>query len=159
MEFRELVRQNKAISREACIQVLKEQNRGVLSIIGDGGYPYGMPMNHWYDEETDILWFHCGNVGHRLESLRICDKVSFCCYDPGYREADQWAWKVRSVIAFGTIEIIEDMDAIIDITTKLSHKFIQDEEYIRKEIAGSAHRTLLLKMKIEHMTGKLVTEA
>ena len=49
--------------------------------------------------------------------------------------------------------------AITDITTKLSYKFIQDDEYIKGEIASSGHRTLLLKLNVEHMCGKLVTES
>ena len=49
--FRELVRKKQALSREDCIDVLQKESRGVLSVVGDGGYPYGAPMNHWYNEE------------------------------------------------------------------------------------------------------------
>ena len=157
--FRELMRKNKQLSMQECIEVLKSETRGVLSVLGDGGYPYGMPMNHWYDEEDGNLYFHCGNVGHRLEALRACDKVSFCTYDKGFRSEGQWAWKVKSVIVFGRIQIIDDMEKIIDITTKLSYKFTDDTQYIEEEIARSAHRTLLLQLTPEHICGKLVTEA
>ena len=75
------------------------------------------------------------------------------------RDEGDWVYNVRSVIVFGRIEIIDDMDRIIDITTKLSHKFTDDESYIRDEIEGAAHRTLLLRLVPEHICGKLVTEA
>lgn len=87
------------------------------------------------------------------------DKVSFCTYDQGYRKDGEWAWNVKSVIVFGRIEIIDDIDKIADITTKLSYKFTQDEEYIKKEIEVSGHNTLLLQLIPEHVCGKLVTEA
>lgn len=157
--FRELVRKNKEISTEECVRVLETETRGVLSVLGDNDYPYGMPMNHFYNEADGCVYFHSGNVGHRLEALQKHDKVSFCTWDKGVREEGEWAWKVKSVIVFGRIEIIDDMEQIIDITTRLSYKFTQDEEYIRREIAGSGHRTLLLKLKPEHICGKLVTEA
>ncbi|MBQ9844713.1 MAG: pyridoxamine 5'-phosphate oxidase family protein [Oscillospiraceae bacterium] len=157
--FRELVRKNKQLSDEECRKLLIEETRGVLSVLGDDDYPYGMPMNHWYNEEDGKIYFHCGNIGHRLEALRKHDKVSFCVYDKGYKEDGHWAYKVKSVIVFGRIEIIDDMDKIIDITTKLSYKFIQDDEYIKGEIASSAHRTLLLQLNPEHICGKLVTES
>ena len=144
---------------EDCIHVLKTETRGVLSVNGDGGYPYGMPMNHWYNEEDGKIYFHSGNVGHRLDALKKCDKVSFCTYDKGYRNEGEWAWKVKSVIVFGKIAIIDDMDTIADITTKLSHKFTEDEEYIKNEIKMHGHRTLLLQLTPEHICGKLVTEA
>ena len=157
--FRELVRKNKQLSQEECIRLLTEEKRGVLSVLGDDDYPYGMPMNHFYNDEDGKIYFQCGNVGHRIEALQKHDKVSFCVYDKGHREDGHWAYKVKSVIVFGRMEIIDDMDKIIDITTKLSYKFIQDDEYIKGEIASSAHRTLLLQLNPEHMCGKFVTES
>lgn len=157
--FRELVRQNKKLPMEDCVRVLESETRGVLSVQGDGGYPYGMPMNHFYNAEDGCIYFHCGKVGHRLDALRRCDKVSFCVYDQGYCNEGEWAYNVKSVIAFGRIELIEDMEQIVRITRLLSLKFIQDEEHIRKEIEQSAHRTLLMKLVPEHICGKLVNEA
>ncbi|MBQ4347225.1 MAG: pyridoxamine 5'-phosphate oxidase family protein, partial [Firmicutes bacterium] len=139
--------------------ILKNETRGVLSVLGEGGYPYGMPMNHFYNEEDGNIYFHCGNSGHRLDALKSCDKVSFCTLNKGERAEGEWAWKVKSVIVFGRISIISDIDKIIDITTKLSHKFTSDEEYIKKEIESSAMRTLLLELTPEHICGKKVTEA
>lgn len=159
MMFRELTRKNKQISMEDCIQVLKNETRGVLSVLGDGDYPYGMPMNHWYNEEDGSIYFHCGKVGHRLDALKKHNKVSFCTYDKGYCNEGEWAKQVKSVIVFGEMEIIDDMDRIIDITTKLSYKFTQDTQYIKEEIQRSGHKTLLLQLKPQHICGKLVTEA
>jgi len=157
--FRELIRKNRQLSQEDCIQILKEENRGVLSVLGDDDYPYGMPMNHWYNEEDGMIYFHSGDMGHRLEALQQHDKVSFCVYDQGYRKEGEWAWNVKSVIVFGRMTVIRDQDAIKDITTKLSYKFTQDDEYIRREIEQSAHRTILLRLTPEHICGKLVKES
>ena len=157
--FRDLARKHKQISAEECLRLLKEETRGVLSVLGDEGYPYGMPMNHWYNEADGAIYFHCGKAGHRLDALKRCDKVPFCVYNQGFREEGQWAWKVNSVIVFGRVEIIDNLEQIVDITTKLSYKFTQDEEYIRREIEQAAERTLLLKLTPEHICGKLVTEA
>ena len=157
--FRELQRKNKQISMEECIELLKKETRGVLSVMGDGDYPYGMPMNHWYNEEDGKIYFHCGKTGHRLDALRKSNRVSFCTYDSGYREEGDWALHVKSVIVFGTIEIIDDMDTIADIARKLSYKFTQDEEYIRTEIEKYAKATLLLQLTPEHICGKQITES
>ena len=157
--FREMIRKNKQLQHEECVEILRKEKRGVLSVLGDDDYPYGMPMNHFYNEEDGNVYFHCGNIGHRLEALKKHDKVSFCLFDEGYHKEGDWALTIRSVILFGRIEIIDDKDAIADITTKLSHKFTNDDEYIQKEIRVSGPRTLLLKLKVEHMCGKLVHEA
>lgn len=157
--FREVVRKKRVISKEDCIHLLKTETRGVLSVLGDDDYPYGMPMNHWYNEEDGNIYFHCGKVGHRLDSLQRHDKVSFCVYDSGYRNEGEWAFNVKSVIVFGRMDVIDDMETIVDISTKLSYKFTQDEEYIRTEIEKYGSETLLLRLVPEHITGKQVKEA
>ena len=157
--FRELQRKNKQISMEECIELLKKEKRGVLSVLGDDDYPYGMPMNHWYNEEDGKIYFHCGKSGHRLDALCKSNKVSFCTYDRGYREDGDWALHVKSVIVFGRIEVIDDMDTIADVARKLSYKFTQDEEYIQNEIDKYAKATLLLRLTLEHICGKQITES
>ena len=157
--FRELSRKNKELTKEKCVEILKNEKRGVLSVIGDEGYPYGMPMNHFYNEADNCIYFHCGETGHRLDSLRNNNKVSFCTYTEGYKNQDEWALNIESVIVFGKIAIIDDIKVIIDITKKLSRKFTDDEEYIRKEIKSFADKTLLLKLTPEHMCGKKITES
>lgn len=158
--FRELVRIKQKLSMEDCVDVLKTENRGVLSVNGDDGYPYGMPINHFYDERNGKIYFHIGNQrSHRLDSLKKSDKVSFCVFDAGYQKPGEWAYNVRSVIVFGRMKIIDDMDMIVDITTQLCRKFTDDEEYAKEEIRKDGHRTLLLELTPENICGKLVNES
>lgn len=157
--FREMIRKKQKLSIEECISILKMEKRGVLSVNGDNGYPYGTPMNHWYNEENGKLYFHCGKVGHRLDSLKKDNKVSFCTYDKGYNKNGEWALNIKSVVVFGKIKIIDDVEKIEDITTKLSYKFTQDEFYIKKEIKQNIHRTILLELTPDHICGKLINES
>ena len=156
--FRDLTHKNKAASREECIRLLESEKRGVLSVLGDDGYPYGMPLNHWYDADNGCIWFHAGHGGHREDALRRCDKVSYCVHDEGYTLPGDWVKHVTSTIIFGRMEFVDDMNEIVRVTTALSLKFIQDAEHIRKEIAASAHKTVLMKLTPEHMSGKHVVE-
>lgn len=157
--FRELTRKKKQITNEECIEILKNEKRGVLSVLGDEGYPYGMPMNHFYNEKDGNIYFHSGKEGHRPDAIKKCDKVSFCVYDKGYINEGEWALNIKSVIVFGRIEVVEDLDKIIDITRKLSYKFTNDTAYIENEIKLYADKTHLLKLTVEHMCGKLVAES
>ena len=157
--FREVTRVKQKLETAECIEILKTEKRGVLSVLGDDGYPYGMPMNHFYCEEDGCLYFHCGKVGHRLDALRRNGKVSFCVHDAGRSVPGDWALEVRSVIVFGRMEIIDEYDTVCDITARLSRKFTQDEEYIREEIRRSGRATLLLRLTPEHICGKKVKES
>lgn len=156
--FRELVRKKQQLPEGECIDILKKELRGVLAVNGDDGYPYAMPINHYYNEEDGLIYFHGGKTGHKVDALRRDPKVSFCVYDEGYRNEGEWFLNIRSVIVFGTAEEVTDHDKAMDISAKLSRKFIQDEAYIDDEIRRSGPGTLCFAIRPEHITGKKVRE-
>ena len=157
--FREMVRIRQQLTDGECIEILKNEPRGVLSVLGDDGYPYGMPLNHFYCEEDGKLYFHGGKNGHKIDAVRRYDKASFCVYDQGVRQEGEWFLRIRSVIVFGRIEIIEDQAKTCEISRLLSYKFTKDEAYIEDEIRRFGPGTLLFALVPEHMTGKLVKES
>ncbi len=157
--FREMRRFKQQISEEECIKVLKEQPRGVLSMLGDEGYPYGVPMNHYYSDEDGHLYFHGAGVGHKIDSIKKYEKVSFCVYDKGYRKEGEWALNINSVVVFGKIYIVEDEAKKLDICTKLCRKFTDDEEYLQRELKSSLNHVCCLELVPDHITGKLVNES
>ncbi len=157
--FRDLVRNKQQIGDAECIAILKNEKRGVLSVLGDDDYPYGMPMNHYYHDADGKIYFHSGMSGHKVDAIRRHDKASFCVYDQGYARDGEWALNIRSVIVFGRIEIIEDRDKTVEISRLLSYKFTDDEQYIADEISRSGPKTLLFALVPEHISGKLVNES
>lgn len=157
--FREMRRIKQKISDIECVRVLRSEKRGVLSLIGDDGYPYGIPMDHYYSEKDNTLYFHCAKVGHKIDAIKACDKASYCVMDEGFRKDGEWALNINSVIVFGRMSIVEDGDKKREICTNIVKKFTDDEEYLQKELADSFPRVCCLALKIEHMTGKLVSES
>ena len=93
--FRPMRRWKQQLSDEDCIAILKSELRGILSVLGDDGYPYGIPMNHWYCEADGKLYFHGAKTGHKIDAISQCDKVSYCVHDEGYREDGQWPLQMR----------------------------------------------------------------
>lgn len=156
--FREITRFKQVLSQEECFDILKNELRGVLSVLGDNGYPYGMPVNHYYNEEDGKIYFHSGKTGHKIDAVRRHPKVSFCVYDEGERKNGSWYLTIKSVIVFGKVEMIEDREKIYDIARKLSRKFTDDEGYIEHEIENSGPGTLMFAIVPEHITGKSVSE-
>lgn len=157
--FRNMRRFKQQITDEECINLLKNEKRGVLSMIGDGGYPYGLPMNHYYSEKDGKIYFHGAKEGHKIDSIKKCDKVCYTVFDKGYRREGEWALNVKSAVIFGRISLVEDIKKAEEICTDLCRKFTDDEEYLRYEIENSLKNVLCLELTIEHMTGKLVNEA
>lgn len=157
--FREVARVKQQLSRQECVELLKKEPRGVLSLLGDDGYPYGLPIDHWYNEEDGCLYFHSGSAGHKIDAMKACDKASFCIYDEGFRRPGEWALNIKSVIVFGRIHIVEDHREALELTRKLSYKYTLDEAYIQEEIDKYGAGVLVFKLVPEHMTGKITKES
>lgn len=157
--FREVTRKARRLDEKEALELLRNELRGVLSVQGDDGYPYGIPMNHYYCDEDGLIYFHSGMSGHKVDAIKRCPKVSFCVYDTGRRDGDDWALTIRSVVVFGQVEIVDDTAKMIRIAERLCRKFTDDSEYIAGEIERSGPRTLMFAIRPEHITGKWVREA
>jgi len=157
--FRPMRRFKQQISEAECIRILKEQPRGVLSLIGDDGYPYGIPLDHWYCEDDGKLYFHGAKEGHKIDAIASCDKVSYCVMDEGFRKEGEWALNINSVIVFGRISLVTDLKKAKLICTNITRKFTDDEEYLAHELEHAFPRVQCLELTPEHMTGKLVNES
>lgn len=156
--FRKLLRKNQALSHEECVKILRSALRGTLAVNGDDGYPYALPINFYYDEETAKIFFHSGKVGHKTDCIKKSNKVCFTVIDEGVKKEGEWWLTFHSVVIFGKIEQIEEPSAIEQLSKKLSYRFTKDEEYIQKEIEKYAPATVMLALSIEDMQGKIVRE-
>lgn len=157
--FREMRRFAQQLSDEECQKVLREAKHGVLSVLGDDGYPYGVTLSHWYCEEDGHLYFHGAGTGHKNDAIAACDKVSFCVIDDGYREGDDWVVHYNSVVVFGRICVVTDEAEKVRICTGLTRKFTDDEEYLARDLAKYLAQVNCLELVPEHITGKRVKES
>lgn len=157
--FREIARKKQELPVDKVIEVLDAEKRGVLSVIGDNGYPYGLPINYWYNKENGYLYFHSGKKGHKIDAMTANNKVSFCVYDSGYRNAGEWALNISSVIVFGKMHVVENYEESMEVCKKLSLKYTPDIEYIETEIQKFGNATLCYELRPEHITGKIVNES
>ena len=157
--FREMARVRQRLPEGECREILKTTVRGVLSVLGDDGYPYGVPLNHWYSEEDGVIYFHSGKQGHKIDALRREDKASFCVTDAGVKKDGDWAYTFRSVIVFGRVRLVDDPERALEICRKICEKFPADDAFVADEIRRSGPGVLCFGLAMEHITGKTVHEA
>lgn len=154
--FRNMRRQGQALSEEECIEILTNEPRGVLAVIGDYDYPYTVPMSHVYVDGK--IYFHGAMKGHKNDAIKLNDKVSYCVVDKGVKNDDGWSYIFKSVIVFGRIKTLSDDDEKIKRLTSLGDKFFPTHEMTMDEISRLLHRTEVFEITIEHMSGKTVEE-
>ena len=71
--FREIRLKDRVINNEKAIEIIKKGSYGVLSTIGEDGYPYGVPLNYTYFD--NCICFHCAQKGHKLENIDFNKKL------------------------------------------------------------------------------------
>lgn len=89
--FRPMRRKKKEISEEAAKQLLQKERRGVFAVNGDDGYPYAVPVNYYYSEEDNKIYFHGARAGHKVDALKQDDKVCFTVYGNETIKEETWA--------------------------------------------------------------------
>ncbi|ORT99372.1 Pyridoxamine 5'-phosphate oxidase-related, FMN-binding protein [Anaerovibrio sp. JC8] len=158
--FREMRRKNQQLSADECISILEKSTSGVLAVSGDDDYPYAVPLSFAYVDNK--LYFHVAKSGHKLDALRKNPKASFCVINQDNIVPAEYTTYFRSVIAFGTVRIVEDNTApekrlALDI---LADKYCPQEtiESREKEIGKLMSALYVLVMDIEHLTGKEAKE-
>lgn len=151
--FREMRRSRQYLSEEECVEILNRCPDGVLSVLGDGDYPYGVPLNHFYYEGK--LYFHCAKSGHKLDAIRRCGKVSFCVVDKHRVVPEEYATEFTSVIVFGRARLLEEPEEMHRLVQLLALKFCPgDEEGVLAETNREFPALAMIEVTPEHITGK-----
>ena len=156
--FREIRRKERAIDMEATKALLKNERRAVLSVNGDDGYPYGVPINFVYCEEEGKVYFHSSRKGHKVDSIKRDDKACLTVYGNVSIGDVEWAPYVQSAIAFGRCKLVEDQDKGIELVRKLAAKYYPNAEEIDMEVNKDGHAVQMIEMTIEHLSGKQIQE-
>ena len=156
--FQVMRRSRQALSWQETEEILRRGTSGVLALAGAEGYPYAVPLSYVYTQ--GILYFHCAKVGHKLESIRRCEKASFCVVDRDQIKPEAYRTYYRSAIAFGRVRILESEEEKRRAIEQLSQKYHpMDTPAHRKAVIDREYAPLcMLAFTVEHMTGKQAIE-
>jgi len=132
--------------------LLKNGEYGVLATVNSSGQPFGTPLNYIY--LNDSVYFHCAVEGTKLRNLASNSRVCFTVVGNTKIIPDQFATNYESVMAFGPASIVdgpEKTTALEGLIYKYSPGFLESGKvYIEK----TQSKTIVVKIKIEHLTGK-----
>ncbi|NLP35084.1 MAG: pyridoxamine 5'-phosphate oxidase family protein [Clostridiales bacterium] len=151
--FREMRRFKQLLSKEETIEILNKCSSGVLGVNGDDGYPYTVPLSYVFRDGK--LYFHCAKEGHKIDSIKRNDKVTFCVIEKDNVIQESFETQYRSVTIFGRARILTDdsekRNALRYFVEKYSPNYIEKGHNV---IENGLSRVCVIEVKIEHMTGK-----
>ena len=133
--FRNVRRKTREISTEAAKQLLKIERRGILAVNGEDGYPYAIPLNYYYNEERNKIYFHGARAGYKYDMIKASERS-----------------RVRKMPLHGK-HARDDGD-----TESPRHEVLPTEDIADKEIAASGKAVQMYEIVIEHISGKEVQE-
>ena len=154
--FRPMRRFKQELPQDECLRILDTAYRGFLSVIGDGGYPYAVPLN--FVSVDGKIYFHCAREGHKLDAVRACDKACFTVLDEPVKEPGDWWYHVKSVICFGRICVLSDAEEALQRLKDLGNKYFPENYDMARDLASNGPRALVLEFTPEHISGKRVRE-
>lgn len=156
--FRPMRRRVQQMDTASAEAILRTSTSGVLSLIGDGGYPYGVPLSYVYHDGH--IYSHSAIEGHKVDAIRSNGYASFTVIGRDEVLPQLYTSNYASVICFGHIHIVSDEAEQREALRLLGQRYNPgDEAGLAREMAHGAGRTLVLRFDIEHLSGKEGIEA
>jgi len=154
--FREMRRKERQIPPEEAEKILRQEKAGVLSVNGDHGYPYGVPMNYVY-VEGKIYLHSTSDTSHKLDRINSNNKICLTIIARQDLVVEDFAVHFGSIIVFGKARIINDPNEKAEDMRKMMENLAPGQNMGSKAIAhckGNEHTYAIIEIIPEHITGK-----
>lgn len=153
--FRKIRKIKNEIDKDAVDSLLRSCRRGVLSMNGEDGYPYAIPVNYYYDEANQKIYFHGAKAGYKVDCLNRNDKVCFTVFGSESIKDLEWAPYVQSVVVFGRCHLVDTNNEVLKT---FMMKYYPDVDLVDKVIEEDSKFVQMYEIIIEHKSGKQVQE-
>lgn len=153
--FRKIRKIKNEIDKDAVDSLLHSCRRGILSMNGEDGYPYAIPVNYYYDEANQKIYFHGAKAGYKVDCLNSCDKVCFTVFGNESIKDLEWAPYVQSVVVFGRCHLVDTNNEVLKT---FMMKYYPDVDLVDKVIEEDSKFVQMYEIIIEHKSGKQVQE-
>ncbi len=153
MEFREMRKIDRQMEQAQAEEILRSQDYGILCVHGDGGYPYGIPVN--YGCADDKIYIHCTNGhSHKTDAIRRCNKVCLTVVSRSRILEEVYSTQYTSVIVFGTAKLLSEEAEKRNAMHKLMAVLAPSTEHAAIDSCGHMKDMLVIEITPEHITGK-----
>jgi nitroimidazol reductase NimA-like FMN-containing flavoprotein (pyridoxamine 5'-phosphate oxidase superfamily) len=123
----------------------------------DEPYPYIVPLNFGMEEGSPLtFYFHSAKEGKKIALIRknpdVCFEIEGDKKVVSGKKACDWSMQYKSIIGFGTIQIVEDDAEREHGLNILMNHYSKDRAHDLDE--GTLSRTCVLKLMVEEICGK-----
>ena len=155
MTERPMRRKDRQLSAADARAILAKGTHGVLSVVGDGGWPYAVPMN--YTVMGTQIYLHCARAGYKLDAIARDDRVCFTVVTQAQVIPAHITTLYESVVVLGRAQVVTAeeerlaalgslIDTLGDVTPEIKAQYL----------AKKAKNTTLLRIQPLQITGKAI---
>lgn len=151
--FREMRLKDQQLDAAEANEIMNRCTNGVLSINGDNGYPYGVPVSYAYADGR--IYFHCAREGYKVDLLKKDPHVSFTVVAQDDIIPEDFNTLYISAIAFGRARLIDDPEEMRKIHGYIIDKYSKGhEESGDRYLDSSISEIYMVEITVDHITAK-----
>ena len=151
--FREMRLKDQQLDAAEANEIMNRCTNGVLSINGDNGYPYGVPVSYAYADGR--IYFHCAREGYKVDLLKKDPHVSFTVVAQDDIIPEDFNTLYISAIAFGRARLIDDPEEMRKIHGYIIDKYSKGhEESGGRYLDSSISEIYMVEITVDHITAK-----
>lgn len=146
-------RKDKEIKNQQIINEILTKSQICRVALDDSEFPYIVPFNYGYRD--NIFYFHSAKEGKKIALIKknnkVCFEIEYYSEILKFGQSCKWGTKYRSIIGYGTIEIISDFEEKkkgLDII--MEHNGKMDNAYNEQ----SVNEIVVLKLTILSLSAK-----
>lgn len=148
-----MYKEKRQLSAEETQALFVKGHHGILSVNGDDGYPYAVPVNYVFIDGK--IYIHSAKYGYKIDALKQNDKVCFTAILNSQIIPDKFTAAFESVVAFGKASFIDDGDEKLTALRTFIERFSPDHQEAGERVIHAAYeKTQIIRIDVEQMTGK-----
>lgn len=147
-------KKNQEVTDPAIIEEILQGSDICRLAMMDGDKPYILPFNYGYKQQS--IYIHCAPEGKKIDLLRknpeVCFEIEHTAELIQEDKACKWSELYRSVIGYGSVEIITDFEQKLKGLEIIMHSngALGPQEFDDKHV----NACLVLKLNITSLTAK-----
>lgn len=147
-------RKDKAVTDPRIIEQILATSTVCRLAMVDSGEPYLVPLNYGY--AGGAIYMHSAAAGRKIDILTRSPRVCFEIEAHAELQRDtipcEWTMKYRSVIGYGTVEILVDESSKLAALDAIMHQHGETgaQEYTMNQVRS----IVVLKLTLESLTAK-----
>ncbi len=162
-------RKDREMSIDFAYDVIDKSQFGTFATTDKDGNPYCIPVSAVRKDDT--IYFHCAKIGTKIDNIKnnsnVCMSFVGDIHVPvefntnshsegsGRVSDTRFTTEYESAVVFGTASEVEDDDEKLLALRLISLKYTPDDmPYFDAYVSSSIKITNVVKVTIEHITGK-----